>query len=427
MNRKKMTAIFMGLFFIGFVALSGCSQVTGGESPDVAKDTVKIGVTGPLTGETANTGIAIKEGMELAVKEWNDQGGIEIDGQSLEVEMIFEDNQGQPSEGVSAAEKLLNNDNVDFLIGDAFASSVTMAIMDLAPQYEMPILSGASVSGEISRKVEGDPEKYKYFWKGQHNSSFYGESVYYTIESLVENGDFEPGDKTVAFVMEDTDYGRSIVDDASRLFEENGWEIVSVDPVSMDYTDFYPQLTKIQSLNPDVLVSCFTSVSSGVALVKQFQETGVNSFHMGVYYPIRTEFLEQAQGSADGLVWAPLTFAPSIWEDQKIFAETITEHFDFDISSVTNDHAVGYDTMNNALTAIDQAQSLDPDKIVEQLSQLQRRGLLGTYEFDQSNHTAKGGPDFLPVPASQIQNGKNVAIWPDNVANGEYQPQPWVE
>lgn len=417
MKKNRVPFLLLFLFVIGSILLAGCSQ--GGSA-----DSVKIGVTGPLTGSTANSGISLKQGMEMAVEEWNEKGGIEIDGEMLPVEMIFEDNQGQPSEGVSTAEKLFNNDNVHFLIGDAFASSVTMAIMELASQYEKPIMSGEPVSSAISEKVEQDPEKYKYFWKGNFSSEAYGEGAFETIKTLIEKGDFTPKNKTVAFVVEDTDYGRSNVAEAQKLFEADGWEQVAFETVEVGHTDFYPQLTKLKSLDADVLITCFTAVSSGVALVKQFHETDMESLHLAIYYPIRPEFIEQAGEDANGLIWEPISYQPELIEVQKEFEDKYVEIYEVEGNA---DAAQGYDYMNNVLTAIEAAGTLDSDKIVEELYKLSRDGLLGRYEFDQSNHTVKAGPDFLPVPAAQIQNGEDQIIWPDNLATSQYVPQPWVK
>ncbi|WP_164745661.1 ABC transporter substrate-binding protein [Neobacillus mesonae] len=419
MSSKKFFGFMVALCLIGSVILSGCSKGAGGSA-----DGIKIGVTGPLTGPTANSGIALKQGMEIAVEEWNEKGGIEIDGEKTKVKMFYEDNQGKPAQGVSAAEKLFNNENVDFLIGDAFSSSVTMAVMDLASQYEKPILSGEAVSGAISEKVEKDPDKYKYYWKGNFSSDAYGKTVYETIKSLIDSGEFKPKDKTIAFVIEDTDYGRSNVASAEELFKKDGWKVVAFETVEVGYTDFYPQLTKMKSVKPDVLVSCFTAVSSGVALAKQFNETKMTALHYGIYYPLRPEFAEEAQGAADGLLWTPLFFDPELRENQKDLAAKVKEKYNVD---ATGDHASGYDVMKLALSSIENAKSLDANKIVEELSKIKIDALLGTYAFEQKNHTVRAGEGFISVPTAQIQNGKNAIVWPESIATSKYQPQSWVK
>ncbi len=121
-------------------ALAGLALIS---VPDVARaqDTVKVGVTGPFSGPTAQSGLALRQGMTIAVEEWNAKGGVTIGGKSLKAEPLFEDTQNNPAQGVSAAQKLITDNRVNFLIGDAFASSVAIAEMDLAVQYKIPTMS----------------------------------------------------------------------------------------------------------------------------------------------------------------------------------------------------------------------------------------------------------------------------------------------
>jgi branched-chain amino acid transport system substrate-binding protein len=95
--------------------------------------------------------------------------------------------------------------------------------------------------------------------------------------------------------------------------------------------------------------------------------------------------------------------------------------------SVSADHASGYDAVNNICESIKRAESLDPKAIVGALSKLDNRGILGRYVFDQKDHTIKDGEGFLPVPAAQIQNGKNVIVWPPSLAAGTYTQPPWIK
>jgi branched-chain amino acid transport system substrate-binding protein len=125
-----------------------------------AQEPVKIGVTLPFSGPAAQSGLALRQAMTVAGEEWNARGGIAVDGNPLKVELLFEDTQDNPAQGVSAAQKLITDNRVNFLIGDAFASSVTIAEMDLADQYKIPMMSCEPVSGAISAKIEKDPQKY---------------------------------------------------------------------------------------------------------------------------------------------------------------------------------------------------------------------------------------------------------------------------
>ncbi len=416
------------LFGLSLLALSlaACSSGGGGGENSSAEDgtiEVRIGVTAPLTGPSANSGIGNRQGMELAAEEINAKG-FKLGDKPAKLSLFFEDTQAKPEQGVSAAEKLINEKKVDFLIGDSFSSSVTLAIMELAPQYEIPILSAASVSEAIADKVKADPEKYEYFWKNYFGSSAYGVALFDTYSYLEANQHLKAENKVIAFVAEDTDFGRSNTQYVVEAFKNAGWTVAAEEYVPLGHTDFYPQLGKIKAANPDLIVSCFTSLSSGVNFVKQFSEQKVTANSMAIYYPNIPEFKEQAGDAANGLIWSALTFAPDLYPDQQPFAESIRKKYNVEPSS---DQANGYDAIYNIVSAFERAQSTDPAKVNEAMAQMNNKGLNGTYKFDLTNHQSMAGPEYIRVPSVQIQNGKDVVIWPENVKTGEYETPSWIQ
>ena len=389
-------------------------------------DEIRIGVTAPLTGPAAESGTALKLGMTLATDEWNAAGGVYLKeaGKKIPVKMLVEDCQSKPEVGVSVGEKLIVRDKVSLLIGDAFHSHVTMAVMELAPKYGIPIMSGEPVSQEIEKKIANDPKRYWSYWKQGVNSDYSANAIYLTVKQLQEKGLFKPKNKTIAIIVEDTDWGRSIGGRAVETFTKAGWKTLTTETVPLGYTDLYPQLTKVKAMNPDILIPMFTPLSSGVAITKQFHEVGLKCFQFAVYYPVRPEFVSQVGKDADFLVWLPLMIETTHVPRHKEFAEKFRAKWNV---TVFYDHGAGYDYINNALWSIEQAGSLDAKSVVEAIAKLDRKGVLGRYVFDQQNHTAKAGEDYLPIPVAQIINGKNVMIWPASVAFGTYQKQPWTE
>jgi branched-chain amino acid transport system substrate-binding protein len=398
--------------------------ITGLVAVAQAQDVVRIGVTGPLSGAPAQSGLALRQAMTVTVDEWNAKGGLTIDGKPRKIEMLFEDTQDNPAQGVSAAQKLITANRVNFLIGDSFASSVTMAEMDLADQYKIPMMSCEPVSGAISAKVAKDPQKYQYFWKADFNSQGYGATIFGTYAALIKSGQFKPAKKTVAFLVEDTDYGRSIAADAMSLFKADGWDVIANNTVPLGSTNFNAVLTKLNYQNPAVLVSVFTSVDSGVALSKQFIEQGLKASQFAIYYPTRPAYLKGAGAAGESLMWAPLLFDAS----QRPAAKTLDAKIQAKFGTAgTSDHAFGYDCMNVVLTAIKAAGTVRPEAVVKALAATDYTGILGRFVFDPKNHTARYGPDGIPIPTAQIRDGRNLIIWPENVATSKYQAQRWMK
>ena len=421
MRNKGRFALLASLAVVVGLTLMGGSVCFAG-----APKEIRIGITAPLTGPAAEAGVALKQGIILAAEEWNAKGGIYVKeaDKKLPVKVLIEDCQSKPEVGVSVGEKLITRDKVCMLMGDAFHSSVTMAVMELAPKYGLPVMSIEPVSVEIAKKVKSDPERYWSFWKGDWNSTAYANTIFSTYKSLLDTGQFTPKNKTVVFIVEDTDYGRSNAENASELFSGIGWKTLGIETVALGYTDFYPQLTKYKAMEPDVIVTVFTPLSSGVAFSKQFHEVGMSCSLFAIYYPLRPEYREQAGKAAESVMWSPLLVDPERVEKHKAFAEKINARWKI---SLCNDHASGYDGMNNALDSIERAGTLEPKAIVDALSKLNLMGVMGRYVFDPETHTIKDGEDFLPVPAAQIQNGEHILIWPPSLAFGKYQSPDWIK
>ena len=181
-----------------------------------AENSVKIGVVGPFTGPAATSGISMKRAYEFTAKQVNDAGGLLVKGRKLPVEFIFEDSQSRPDVGVSAAQKLLTRDKVDVLLAELLQSSVALAIMELSPAHpDVVFMSGQPVSIEIANRIEREPVKYKNFWTHDFNSDASSYTLKETVKLLVQQKKLVPKKKTVAFVIEDTDFGRANVEYAT--------------------------------------------------------------------------------------------------------------------------------------------------------------------------------------------------------------------
>jgi branched-chain amino acid transport system substrate-binding protein len=234
---------------------------------------------------------------------------------------------------------------------------------------------------------------------------------------LLDKGALEPKTKTVAFIVEDTDYGRTLADLTTTAFKAMSWNTVTVETVQIGQSDFYPQLTKIKRLQPDVLVTGFTSLPMGVALTKQYSEIGISALHFGTYYEELPGFLEQVGAAAEGEVWAP-TYNPI----SETLAADVRKRWN--ITNVAFDYASGHDLMNVALQALSKAGSLKPDDVSRGFAAVDYDGIKGRYVFDPRTHVVKDGPDYLPMIAGQVQDGRRVSIWPEKRAAGSYKAPP---
>lgn len=394
------------------VALAGA--VTSAQ----AAEPIEVGAIAPLTGPAANLGISMQQALEIVAAETNAAGGIEIDGEARELAFRFEDSQGRPEVGISAAQKLLVRDDVDAIFHSLIASSVALAVMELAPSFpDKLFMSGQNVSIDIARKIAREPEKYGNVWKPGWNSDAYAATAEGAISWLVDEKLVDLPGRTVAFVVEDTDFGQSNMDNIAASFEAAGWTVTDREVVPVGHADFYPQLSKLGATAPDLVVSVFTAANSGMALVKQMDERKLASLHMGIPYPNYGEFMEGAGDEKDGLLSAPLIFDPVNNAEHKAFAERLSSRLDV---TITQDHALGYCIGNVMVDAMKRAGSLEIDALNAALLETDYPCLLGRWAFDPQTHSPMMGADYLALPASQIQGDAHYAIWPPSVATSTY-------
>src|ERR1043166_7261273 len=122
------------------------STITGA----YAQETIKIGVTQPLTGAFAASGNYVAQGAKIAEDEINKAGGV----LGKKIQLIIEDNKSNPTEAVSTVEKLIQKDKVPVLVG-AWSSTLTLAVMPKLEEYQVPMIVETSSSGKIT--TSGNP------------------------------------------------------------------------------------------------------------------------------------------------------------------------------------------------------------------------------------------------------------------------------
>src|SRR2546428_13088655 len=89
----KNLAFVLALSLIGG---AGCTQPT---------NTIRIAVAGPMTGDQSKQGNDLKNGVELAISEWNEKGGLI----GKKIELLVGDDQHDPKQAVAVANKLVNS------------------------------------------------------------------------------------------------------------------------------------------------------------------------------------------------------------------------------------------------------------------------------------------------------------------------------
>src|SRR4051794_8193366 len=131
-----MTKIFLSLTLALSVFLSfACVDKSGTKTAGPAGDTIKVGVYGDLTGQTSSFGQSTKNGIELAVDEINNAGGVN----GKKIQLVVEDDQGRPEQAKTVVSKLINQDKVQAVLGEV-ASTNSLAAAPVAQEAKIPMI-----------------------------------------------------------------------------------------------------------------------------------------------------------------------------------------------------------------------------------------------------------------------------------------------
>jgi len=274
MYRNKLLVFLLMLL----IACSFIINVSATENP------IKIGAIFPLTGTCAKPGTGCAHALELAFEEINENGG--VFGRPLK--LIIEDDEGQPTTSVSAAEKLCVEDQVVAVIGP-FNSSCCLAHMQVTKREKCPQVDPVAFASAITRPFN-NPYMFRNILNAQTIGTLFAEFILR-----------QSGAKKLVILRENTDYGLDFEKFISeRVEEEPGVDIISVEVYNPGDTDFYTQLTKIKNLKPDVVVM-IANIAESSQIMKQSVDLGLEIPFYATGSSATQQFIDLAGDAGNGL------------------------------------------------------------------------------------------------------------------------------
>ena len=267
---------------------------TGVFSPAIAQaKPLRIGVLAPLSGVYASLGTNKVNGIKMFFNEQN----MTVEG--TKIELIVEDTEAKPQEGLRKARKLVEQDNADILLG-VISSAIGYALKEYVNRAKKVwVTTGAAADG-IFKKANNNPYAYR--------SSL---SVYQANEPM---GTWlaEKGFKRVFVTGPDYAMGREAIVAFEKTFKVKGAERVGEVFAPLGTSDFAPFLTEIKRANPDVVYASYAG-SDAVRFVQQFAAFGLqNTTKLAGYGYLAEEDTFEAQGNAAVGIYSALNWAYGI-------------------------------------------------------------------------------------------------------------------
>lgn len=277
---EKQAYITTGLLvLLVIMGVVGCGSAKNKEREEV----FSVGAVLPLTGNSAQYGRYIQEGIELAVKEINAKGG--VGGKRLKV--IYEDSQCNPSTAVTAMQKLALTDNVPVVLGD-WCSSDVLAMAPIAEETKTVIMAEA-IAPPI--RYAGD-----YVFRIQPDALFY-------VDALVPFVYTNLSIKKAAILYINNDFGIGLKDYFEKQFLDIGGNITVIEAFEPGAADFRVELLKIKKSKAEgIFIPSYAKEAS--LILKQSRELGIDATFFGPPALENGDIIMIAGDAAEGVVYA---------------------------------------------------------------------------------------------------------------------------
>ncbi len=376
--KRVVVTLVVLISVCGLAVFAGAAQ----EGGDGASGKVTIGIVLPMSGGVANLGEDGLRGVELAIKQANDTGGIN----GVPVDFALEDDGAVAKVGLSAFQKLITVDKVDVIAGGLF-SSVALVGAPLCRENEVAYIAPLSSNPNLTSP---------------------GGYIYRLCSSDALNGNvaakyayYELGKRKMATLIANTDYGANVQPIIKQRFIELGGQVVAEDKFAQDSTDYRTQLTKIKAANPDVIVIA-SSHTEGAIILRQMQELGMDRIQVLGMSSMWGDpsFIGLAGSAANGVHYlVDSTAAAGGEEVRSKYVEDFKAMFPDDEVGIISEYM--YDAVNILIKAMRESGVTGPEVDEYLGSELKDYpGVTGVVSFTRI------GDRVVPVTVRRIENGK---------------------
>jgi branched-chain amino acid transport system substrate-binding protein len=365
--------------FCAYLSVLGAVAVILFSCQSQQQNVIRIGAAGPMTGDQSKMGIDLRNSVELAVAEWNQKGGV----LGKKIEMLSGDDQADPKQAVSVANKFINQKTVA-VVGH-WNSSCSIPASKYYSDANMVMISPATTNPQFT--LQGFKRVFRVCGTDDQQGRI---AAAFVLKNL------RP--KRIAVIHDKTAYGQGLADFFQKALG-NGAEVVYYGGIVQRDPDYKAVLTAIKEKKPDVYFFGGIYPEAG-RLVRQAKEVGLSIPMItgdGVYDPT---FVNIAGKAAEGTY---VTFGkdPAGLTTARAFNEKYKK-----VYGEPGPYSIyAYDAANIILTAIKATGTTDGTRVAEYIAKNSFQGAFGDISFDKNGDVTKA-----PYVVWQVRDGKFIEV-----------------
>ena len=374
-----------------------------------SKPPIRIGV---ISEAQSVAGSSIPMGAQLAADEINAKGG--VDGRKIEI--VSYDNHSSSAESVRAFQRAVNEDHVSAVIA-SYISEVVLALEPWAARLKTVMVTPGAASDVITQNIAKDYEHNKYTFHGYLTSTSLGQLVCDAAKDLLVTG---LNMKSAVIMSEDAAWTTPLDASYEKCLPQAGLKVLDHIRFSPDTTDFTPIFNKIEGQKPDVIITGISHVGTQPTVQWKSQQVPIPMLGISSQATNST-FWKDTNGATEGVLFNAVS-GPGVAVTEKTlpFVDAFQKKFG-NIPSYCGYTA--YDEVYYIADAIHRAGSTDEDKLVDALEKTDWVGTIGRIQFTAKGtpqpHALKTGKGLITGLMLQWQDGKQVNLWPSEVAKGK--------
>ena len=367
----------------------------------VAQQPIRIGASMALTGKYSLQGGYGRDGYQLCQKHVNAHGGV----LGRPIQFVIQDDTSDEKTAARVYEKLITEEKVDALLGP-YSSPITDAIADVTEQHRKLLI--APFAGTTS------------LWeKGRKRLIMVLSPVELLPEGFIDLAT-RSGLKKLAVMTEDGLVAKAAAKGAGELAKKKQLDVVFSETYAKGTTDFSAMLSRVKATSPDAFVIAAQLFDDLVAITRQMRDADLDIKMFSVLpYGGLPDYQKRLDKAAE-FVYSATFWEPSLaYPGNREFVTAYEKEFN---RTPALQSANGYAGCQLFVEAARRAGSIDSDRLREALLSLKTRTILGDFAIDE-----RGFQIAHKAVTTQWQDGKQVVVWPDDVAVGKprFPTPPW--